>query len=362
MLLSTGVVNALHEAYGCQVDFLCQQRTAAALQGNPQIGQRFEWPDRRPDSLASLLRWSRLLRGQKYDAALILWSNTQIAWLTWLAGIPIRVGQDSRLSYSFLYTHKVRVRSEHGDERSHWSDILLDYVRALGASPGPAQVRLAIPAQAESRARQLLADFPGQGPLLAFHPFKGPPVDLKRWPLAVFADWLRLIRGHFGARLVVTGSAAEKPFAERIIALAGPEDVLNLAGQTDLTTLGALARQVDAFICPDSGPMHVAAAAGSRVLGIYAMEEDFPHRWAPLTPLARVLRPQPTGCRPGCRKPSCPDFRCYRAVDPNQLLAELGELLNEAAGGPRAEPGPSAGMHPPVDQNPEPTDGDAGSR
>ena len=256
-----------------------------------------------------------------------MWSNTQVAWLTFLAGIPIRAGQDSRLAYSFLYTHKVSVRSEHGDRDSHWSEILLDFVRILGVEPGPPRVRLEIGQNHRERAAQLLEPLVGQGPLIGFHPFKGPPVPLERWPLPVFAGWLQAIRRDLGARVVVTGSPAEKPYAEQILELAGGDRVINLAGQTDLATLAALAQQVDVFVCPDSGPMHVAAAAGARVLGIYAMEEDFPRRWAPLTPTARVLRPQPTGCPPGCRKPTCRDFRCYRTVTPDRVVAELSALL-----------------------------------
>ncbi|MBS2039464.1 glycosyltransferase family 9 protein [bacterium] len=341
VLLSTCVVNALREAYQCQVDFLCQTRTAAALRDNPQITRRYEWPERRPQDIRSWLHWARLLRAEKYDATLVLWSNTQVAWLTLLAGIPVRVGQDSRLAYSFLYTHKVRVRSEHGDDQSHWSEILLDYVRALGVSPGPAQVTLQIPEPAAQRASKLLADLPGPGPVVAFHPFKGPPVPLERWPLSVFAGWLAHIRYELGARIVVTGSPGEKAYADQIVQLAGPENVLNLAGQTDLATLAALSQQVDAFICPDSGPMHVAAAAGARVLGIYALEEDFPRRWAPLTPRARVLRPQPPGCRPGCRKPSCPDFRCYATVSPQHVVTELRALLNGEPDAPPLRPAPT---------------------
>jgi ADP-heptose:LPS heptosyltransferase len=326
VLLSTAVVHALSEG-GSRVDFLCQRSTAAALHGHPQIDQLWQWPAKGPGGILPWLSWARRLRRENYAAALVLWSTTATAWLTWMAGIPRRVGQDSRLSYSFLYTHKVRLRSEHGDRHSHWSDILLDWVRALGISPGPPQVRLTLDDVAQQRADRLLAGLPGEGPLLAVHPFKGPPVSLQRWPLEVFAAWIRALHDRLGARLIVTGSPNESRWAERIVEMAGVDRILNVAGKTDLATLACLARNCDAFICPDSGPMHVAAAAGARVLGIYALEEDFPQRWAPLSPRARVLRPQPTGCPVGCRKPTCPDFRCYRTVSPDQVVQEVKLLL-----------------------------------
>lgn len=343
VLLSTGVVGALHEAYPkCRVDFLCQKRTAPALAGQPGIDRLWELPGRGPQGLSSMLQWVRRLRAERYDCALVLWSNTAIAWLCWLAGIPRRVGQDSRLSYSFLYTHKVRVRSEHGDTHSHWSDILLDYVRALGVKPGAPRIGLPIPPEAEQRARVLLSECPGNGPLIGVHPFKGPPVQLERWPLDVFAEWVRCLAQ--GGRVVVTGSPGEARAAEEIVRRAGSPNVLCVAGRTDLPTLAALSRLCDVFVCPDSGPMHVAAAAGARVVGIYALEEDFPQRWAPLTATCRILRPQPTGCPPGCRKPTCQDFRCYRAVSPHQVQAAVQELLvlDAPAAGDRPETGSPA--------------------
>jgi lipopolysaccharide heptosyltransferase II len=330
VLLSTAVIGALHQAHpGSSVDFLCQQRTAPALEGHPGLRNTWKLPGKAPDGPVAMLDWVRRLRAQDYDCALVLWSTTAMAWLCRLAGIPQRVGQDSRLSYSFLYTHRVRVRSEHGDRETHWSEILLDYVRALGVQVDGARVALHVSAEAEQRAEALLSQAAGSGPLIGVHPFKGPPVPLQRWPLDVFAEWVRVLANSLQARIVVTGSAAEAESARHIVELSGVERVWSVAGQTDLATLAALARRCDVFVCPDSGPMHVAAAAGARVVGVYALEEDFPQRWAPLTKGCRILRPQPTGCRPECRKATCPDFRCYRQVSPHQLAAAARELLEE---------------------------------
>lgn len=332
MLLSTAVIAALQDAYpGAQVDYLCQQRTAPALAGHPGLTNTWKLAGKGPGGLGGMAHWAGHLRSQAYDAALVLWSTTAMAWLCRLAGIPRRVGQDSRLSYSWLYTHRVKVRSEHGDTESHWSEIMLDYVRALGVPVGPARVFLHIPPEAEQRAAELVARCSGSGPLVGVHAFKGPPVSLERWPLPLFAEWVRELAAALQARIVLTGSAAEQPAALQILEQSGVERAWCVAGETDVPTLAALARRCDLFVCPDSGPMHVAAAAGAKVLGVYALAEDYPQRWAPLTTRSRILRPQPTGCRHGCRKASCPDFRCYRQVSAHHLLQEARQLLAEQA-------------------------------
>lgn len=329
MLLSTGVVEALKAAWPeAQIDFLCQQKTSVALRGQTSLTHLYCWPGRGPGSLGQFFRWVGRLRQKRYDAALVLWSTTATAWLTRLCAIPLRVGQDSRFSYSFLYNRRVRVRSEHGDQHSHWSEILLDYVRALGVSTGPARVGFPVSPASRDAIRARLQ--PLTAPRIAFHPFKGPPVVLERWPLEVFAGWARSLAEELGASVIFTGSPQEAPFAEQLVKMAAHPRVSSLAGQTSLEELAALAQECDLFLCPDSGPMHVAAAAGARVLGVYAMEEDFPQRWAPLSCPSLILRPQPLGCPAGCRKPTCQDYRCYQAVEIPELLAMTRDLLSRS--------------------------------
>ena len=321
VLLSTCVVHALQDHY--QVDFLCNRSTSAALNDNPEIHDLLLIDRKAPRLGKEFFEWVKTLKNRRSDAARVLWSTGLLAWMLWAAGIPVRVGQGSRLLYSFLYTHKVRIRSEHGDEQSHWTEILLDYVRALGIAPGPPHVRLEIPESARQAAQHLIAG--ARRPLIGFHSSKGIKVGPDRWPVDVFAKLARHIEERFQATLVLTGSKNEAELVAPIERqLANP---INLCGKTDLQTLAAVAEACDVFVCPDSGPMHVAAAAGTNVVGIYALDEDFPKRWAPFTPKARVIRPAHRNCRPGCVKATCPDFRCYRQVDPQAVAAAVEELL-----------------------------------
>jgi ADP-heptose:LPS heptosyltransferase len=75
-------------------------------------------------------RIAREISARGYDAAVITWATQRTARVAQLAGVPIGVGQARRL-YSWRFTHRVTVRSERGDVTSHWSQILLDYARAL---------------------------------------------------------------------------------------------------------------------------------------------------------------------------------------------------------------------------------------
>lgn len=319
VLLSTPVLQALHHAWPeAELDFICARSTAPALRGNPHLRELIVFEGRKAPRLpGEALRWAQKLKQRSYDAALVLWSATGWAWTLWLAGIPIRVGQGSRLAYSFLYTHRVRVRSEHGDTHSHWTDILLDYVRALGLDPPTPEVTYVLPPDAEQTAASLIP--PGEGPLIGFHTGKGIPLEPGRWPVAAFATWARALEEELGARLVFTGGPGEVDLVAEVVRLADSQG-LNLAGSTDLPTLAAVARQCQVFVCPDSGPMHLAAAVGTPVVGIYALEEDFPQRWAPFGTRHRIVRPAVRNCHPGCLKSTCPDFRCYWQVEAKEIV------------------------------------------
>jgi ADP-heptose:LPS heptosyltransferase len=330
VLLSTCVVSALKEAGAENLDYLCLAKNAGALKGNPQIRNLHLLEQRSPRGIGAWLSWRQQLSQLRYSGTIVLWGNSSLAWLLRASGIPIRVGQDSRLLYSFLYTHQVRVRSEHGDQESHWTDILLDYVRCLGPKCESPKVQLTVSQEVKIKAQQLLDT--GQalkGPLIGFHCSKGLVPDLQRWPVAVFAQWAKALHDELGATICLTGSTSERILTDELQRLAGLERCIDLAGKTDVETLAAVASCCQLFVCPDSGPMHVAAAAGCKILAIYALEEDFPKRWAPFTEHKVVIRPSPTGCPPNCLKGTCPDFRCYRSVSTAEVLQAANQLLNK---------------------------------
>lgn len=330
VLLSRPVVDTL-TSHGFQVDFLARESTSPALLGHQGVSELLTIAQKDPANLQEMKTWAKKLQSRDYQVAMLLWSTSRWAWTLRLAGIPQRVGQDSRLLYSFTFTHPVKVRSEHGDTESHWTDILLDYPRALGLEPTEPSVIYPVPEQAQKTARQLLEgfDFGNQsGPILGFHSGKGLPLGPQRWPVQHFTRIAQQLQDDLGARLVLTGGPSEIELVQAVSSkLRAP--FLNLAGQTDLSGLAAIASLCEVFICPDSGPMHLAAAVGTPVVGIYALDEDFPQRWAPFGVPHRVIRPARPACPPGCRKPSCPNFSCYLKVQPGEVVEATQQLLQE---------------------------------
>lgn len=331
VLLSGPVVDTVRSA-GYEVDFLARSATAPALAGHPNIEELLVIEGKDPQGFTEMRQWASKLKERRYDVCFLLWSTTRWAWTLFLAGIPARVGQDSRLAYSFLFTHRVKVRSEHGDEGSHWTEILLDYPRKMHMEPVEVKPRFHIPETAKREANRLAESFQFEelkGPLLGFHSGKGLQLRPGRWPVAHFALLAQTLQNELQARLILTGGPNETEIVEAVAErLTLP--FVNLAGQTELPVLAALQEMMDAFVCPDSGPMHLAAAVGTPVVGIYALDEDFPQRWAPFGSGHQIVRPPRPACPPGCIKPTCPNFQCYLKVDPSLVVEAVRQALTSS--------------------------------
>ena len=89
--------------------------------------------------------------------------------------------------------------------------------------------------------------------------------ETKRWPPEHFAEIGRRAAHEFGAGLIAVGSAGDRPLVDQLIRRLGAIPVLDLCGQTRLMQLAALCTESDLVISNDTGPLHLAAAAGARV-------------------------------------------------------------------------------------------------
>ncbi|HEX3549605.1 MAG TPA: glycosyltransferase family 9 protein [Candidatus Elarobacter sp.] len=264
----------------------------------------------------------------RYAAAVVTWATFGTALLPWRARIPVRVGQARRL-YSPLFTHRVVVRSELGDRTTHWTQILLDYARAIGCDVADATPQFTVRDGDRDAAAALLRERGVAGPYYVLHPTRGLSAAHARWPVEGFVALARGLLARDGIPILVSGSAHDAEIAAAIASGAGGR-ACSIAGATPIGAFAAVAERARAVVAMDSGPMHVAAAVGAPTVGIFALQSDEPDRWAPRGPRVAVVRPT-YPCPPWHRKETCPDFACVRALDEVGVLAALDGLLGGTA-------------------------------
>jgi ADP-heptose:LPS heptosyltransferase len=88
---------------------------------------------------------------------------------------------------------------------------------------------------------------------------------------------------------------------------------------------------MDVFITNDTGPMHLAAAVGTKTVCIFGPGDHW--RFAPSVPGSRfrIVRKALPGCVVPCYKFSCGGPRCLSGISPEEVLAAASELLGAGA-------------------------------
>lgn len=94
--------------------------------------------------------------------------------------------------------------------------------------------------------------------------------DPRSWPPDRYAEVVRRLASRGASRFIFTGSADEAALVARVTRELPRDRIVNLAGKTDLPTLGAVLRRCALFIAPDTGPAHLAAAVGTPLVALFS--------------------------------------------------------------------------------------------
>jgi ADP-heptose:LPS heptosyltransferase len=314
-LVASVVARALRRRFS-RVDALTLPCHRALLERVPDVDEVYT--DEADDAtLASQLAL------RDYAACVVTWATARAARIPQRARIPVRVGQARRF-YSFRFTKSVVVRSERGDVISHWSQVLLDFARALGCDTEDNRYRFVPTARDERDAQELV---PGDDRFVILNPCNAIASKRPHWPLEGWAALGRAVRERYNARVYVSGSPADAPMTEAIASLACDHaGIVSIAGRTSVGSFGALAQRARAFVGITTGSMHVAAAVGCPTVGIFPFQSDFPDRWSPLGAHTTVVRPS-YRCHAGDTKERCRDYACIANLDGPRILGALDALI-----------------------------------
>jgi heptosyltransferase-2 len=260
------------------------------------------------------------LRGA-FDLGVLLPNSFGTALQLHRAGVPERWGYatDGR---GRLLTRKCPVRDEiRGESEVYYYRAMLAGLGLLVTAVPDASLR-ALDAWRE-RARSLLE---GEGPWLGINPGASFGTA-KRWIPERYAAVADRLAQRFGLRPVVVGGAAERPVAEALAA-AMRTPVQVLCGRTSLGELTGVLSELRLLLTNDSGPMHLAAALGTKLVAVFGSTNW--RETAPFTTRARLVR-EDVECSP-CKLRECPiDHRCMTRVTVERVTAEAEGLLEAAA-------------------------------
>jgi heptosyltransferase I len=204
----------------------------------------------------------RQLRGRKFEVLLQMQLALRANLLSAAVAAERRIGYDHRRSKE---GHSLFINERIGPGGYHVLDAFAQFLVPLGLVQDRVEWNLPVPQLARDWAQQQL---PGRQRTLLVSPCSSH--SLRNWNVRRYAA----VADHAAARgwrVVLSGgrSGLERRTADAI-ADAMQHPVLDLVGKDTLKQALAVLERADLVLSPDSGPVHMANAMGTKVLGLYA--------------------------------------------------------------------------------------------
>jgi lipopolysaccharide heptosyltransferase II len=356
IVLASPLLARLRERYpNARIDFLSLRENAGVIGLYPELDRAVPIDLSRGvtrfllDTLAAIRR----LRRERYDLLLDLEFFTRFSAIVsflvgpaWSHGFSAKGKWRGRLHDVEVpfnaYTHVTQnfLTLLAGDHMHPVDDSALardDALPRLSPAPG-----------AWERCRAKLAAAPAWregAPIVVVNANAGDMALERRWPVERMAELLAQLAARDAVNLVLIGGAAEREHVAEVARASGvAPQLIDVAGRTDLAELVALFARAAVVVTNDSGPMHIAAAAGASTVALFGPETPTlygPLRAAPGQRHAvHYLR---LGCSPCMfvhdnKVLSCwfSKARCMTGIASADVLASVEKLLAAPAPAVRA--------------------------
>ncbi len=275
VLLTTPLVRTLRQAYpSAQLDILVFENTAGILEGNPDLDTVIKVLER-PTKKEYFSIIKKLFR--KYDLTVSV------------------QGGDRPMIYSLFAGNKKRIAIVHSDRRQErWKQWLLDdwiLLDNINTHTVIQNLKLAdcldlkkhhkvvLPTPDQATYKKFISALPflvENNNFVLLHPF--PMFRYKDWH---FDGWVEVIRYllSINKKIILSGGLGHEEFeyCQSLVAEAGSENIISIAGTTSLAILSELMTQAEAYVGPDTAVTHIAAASGIKT--IVLLGPSNPMKW-----------------------------------------------------------------------------------
>ena len=261
------------------------------------------------------------------NSSLVLKNNKQI---------PIRIGPSSRLKFWENYTHPIRQKRSQSIQAETEYNLDLLKVLPLGNYSKPVPKLYFTDQELKSFRHQLtkkmgLSSGVGTPPYIVFHcGMRGSALNLKKdHYLDIFAGLL-----FTDYPIILTGSSSDEKelndYLEQNISNPRKHKFYNMTGAFSLRELCALIKLATLYVGPSTGPTHIAAAAGTKIISFYPpIQVTSKQRWGPLGHEGHIFTPD-VSCpaKYHCKGKKCSDYYCMDKISTKDVLDKSMELIN----------------------------------
>lgn len=323
VILSLPLARIIKEHYpGCKISFLLREYTKPLAETNPFIDEIIILKE---NHKSFIFENASVIRKKIFDVCIIVYPTFKLALMLFLSGVKERIGTGYRW-YSFLFNTKVYEHRKSAER--HELEYNVNLLKEIGikhhTTPENVQFDLSINNTSSERINQLFneKEIDVSKKNIILHPGSGgSAVDL---PLAKFKKITEQISSLNNCNVIITGSVKEKEMCEEFVV---SKNVFNFAGLLNLSELTALINRADLFIANSTGPLHIAAALGKKVIGFYPkIKWCSQERWGPYTKNKIVFVPE-INCT-NCTREQCEKLDCMNTISIERVIEEIKKIIN----------------------------------
>lgn len=329
VILTTPLIRAIKKAFPQErLGYMTEFPYSQLLEQNAYLDEiivfdRIRYRQLNPvRSLFEQYAFIKHLRRHEFNVAIDLFGIPRTAFLLWASGANIRVGIDKRGRRQF-YTHRIPNKKNPMDA----IEFHLQSLDLLGIPRDGKKTEIFVSPDEEKWAGEFL---PGLGleldrPIIGVHP--GATWPAKIWLADRFAELINRLVTKLNLQVLITTAPGDEDRNKKI-AQSSKSGVV-VANVLNLRQLAATLKQLDAFVCNDCGPMHLAVALGTPTVAIFGPGE--PEIWFPY-PVDKGNRwvHKEMDCS-RCHKDLCDKMDCMRAIEVEDVLKATLAVLPGSA-------------------------------
>lgn len=333
LVMATPALRVLRDTFPkARIHFLGGSKTIEVFQNFPYIDKIiiFDTVKIKNSFFRGIFKTFRqiwFLRNQRYDALFVL--QPQLSFLAAVRmglfilclGIPERFGRNTD-GRGFFLTKSIK---EISSSNKHEVERMLEIIRlsgVVGKTYNPAICIL----QSDQDTVSKLLNYNGVSKLdflIAFAPGFGKLTRSwypERW--SQLGD--RLI-DRYNAKILLIGGVKEIELATQISGLMKKSTIIT-AGKTTISQTASLLQRCQLVVSNDSGPMHLAAAVGAKIVALFG-PGDYNRIHPYGNPNKFVIVTKKVDCAP-CYKTKCKDHRCMKNITVDDVFQAAEKLIS----------------------------------
>jgi lipopolysaccharide heptosyltransferase I len=318
-------LNALRKTFPrSYISWLVEPASEEILIGHPSLDEIIVFERDKSSifkTVCAFLQLVKKLRNRKFDITLDLQALIKSGIITILSGSKIKVGFEAGSSRAEKMSHLfTNVKVKEGGF-PHILERNLQFARKLGSRVS--EIRFDIPVSQNGRKyidsflkRESIYD----KRIIILHP--GAGWSTKKWSLGKYAKLADEISSNFrDVSVILTWGPGEYNSVEEIHRMARSGPIM--APKTTIGQLIPLLKRCKVLVSSDTGPLHIAAALGKRVIGLYGPTDSI--RNGPYGEGNFIIKKE-MDCL-GCWRKKCNRLDCMKGIQVSDVLEKVDICL-----------------------------------